>query len=105
MDKLKDQAEQHYLNAAAHRQKGHAKSALEEISEALKIENKAEYFYERAWAQIQLALFEDAETSLRMVTHMSTHSPSPNIVAADLEDMHNELKRAQETHKKKKSAV
>jgi uncharacterized protein YwqG len=105
MSKLKDQAEQYYLNAAAHRKNGKAKSALAEIKKALDIENKAEYFFERAWAQIQLADFEEAETSLKMVAHMSSHSPSPNIVASEVEELHNKLERAKESLKKKKSAV
>jgi uncharacterized protein YwqG len=101
----KEEAEQHYQQAVRARKEFDPTRTLTEIKSALDVENKAEYFFERAWAQLQLATFDEAETSLRMVNHLTATRPSDRIEYQEVKALQNELATAKTRMKKLKAAL
>jgi len=85
------QAEAHYQQAVLWRQKGDAQAALDEITKAIAIENQAEYYFERAWAQVVLADVEEAEKSLEMIAAISNHRPCPRVQETNVASLWREL--------------
>lgn len=77
-------AEDHYNRALEFRKSFDETAMLEEISKAVAIDERPEYYLEQAWALLCLKRVEEACKSLDLVDKLIVQKPSPRVSKNDL---------------------